>query len=252
MHDRAVIRSRARLALATLLLGPCPVAWAGPPFLTDDPEPVDLHHEEINLAWQQTRSDSGRAGTLAGEVNVGCAPETQCHVAVSEAFSQAPGAPARHGLGDAELGFKYRFLDWDDEHAMAAVYPTVYLPTGSAARGLGNGKAQVLLPLWLQRTAGPWRWDAGGGYLVNPAPGARSSWFTGVVGQRTFGDQLTLGVEVFHRTPVALGAAGTTGYDIGAILALGPHQNLLASLGRGLRNVEANRGSLYVAYQLEL
>ena len=29
-------------------------AVAGPPFLTDDPDPVDLHHVEVNVIRQQT------------------------------------------------------------------------------------------------------------------------------------------------------------------------------------------------------
>lgn len=41
-------------------------AQAGPPFLTDDPEPVDLHHSEVNFIYQQTRTSDGRGGALSG------------------------------------------------------------------------------------------------------------------------------------------------------------------------------------------
>src|SRR5450759_4811995 len=48
-------------------------AFAGPPFLTYDPEPVDRHHAEINLLGQQMRTSAGRGGSLSGEVTLGCA-----------------------------------------------------------------------------------------------------------------------------------------------------------------------------------
>ena len=34
-------------SIAALLLAVPTVAWAGPPFVTDDPEPTDLHKWEI-------------------------------------------------------------------------------------------------------------------------------------------------------------------------------------------------------------
>ena len=227
-------------------------ALAGPPFLTDDPEPVARHHAEINLIYQETRSDGGRAGTLTGELNYGCAPETQCHVAVPQAFNRPAGAAARSGVGDVELGVKYRFVHARDDGWSAATYPTVYLPSGDAARGLGNGRTQLLLPLWVQRSLGNWSLDAGLAYLVNPAADASNSWFTGLLAQRSFGEQLSVGAEVFHRTSPGAGQPASSGFNIGAIANLAPHQHLLVSLGRGLSNVETNRRSLFLAYQLEL
>lgn len=239
--------------LLVLVLGVASgAAMAGPPFLTDDPAPVDRHHAEVNLIAQQTRAAGERGGSASGEINLGCAAETQCHVAVPIADEHAAGGPSRRGLGDVELGVKYRFLDRPDDGWSAAVYPTLYLPTGDAGRGLGNGRAQLLLPLWVQRSVGPWSWDAGVARLVNPAAGARDSWFAGLLAQRSFGDALTLGAELFHRTSGATGEPSATGLNVGAIVGVAPHQNLLLSAGRGLTHVETNRCSLFVAYQLEL
>ena len=227
-------------------------AVAGPPFLTDDPAPVDLHHAEINLIAQQTRAADGRGGSASGEVNLGCAAETQCHVAVPIAFDRPAGGSSQTGLGDIELGVKYRFLDRPDDGWSAAVYPTLDLPTGDAGRGLGNGRAQLLLPLWVQRSAGAWSWDAGIAWLFNRAPDANDSWFAGLLAQRSFGDRLSLGAEVFRRTSTATGEPSTAGFNVGAIVNVAPHQNLLVSAGRGLTHVETNRCSMFLAYQLEL
>lgn len=228
------------------------VACAGPPFLTDDPQPVDRFHAEVNLSAQGTRADQGQTGAFAADVNYGCAAETQCHVAVPVAFSGASGAGWQAGLGDAELGVKYRFLNRPEEGWTAAIYPTAFLPTGNAARGLGNGRAQLLLPLWVQKASGLWTWDAGVGYLVNRAVTARSSWYFGALVQRSFSDALSLGGEIFYRTPMASDTPSTSGFNIGATIKLTEGRNLLISVGRGLQGIAVNRFSFYTACQLEL
>ncbi len=239
------------LALLALLLV-YDAAIAGPPFLTDDPEPVEVGHAEVNLIAQQTRADDGRGGSASSELNLGCAAETQCHVALPIAFDHPAGGASQAGLGDIELGVKYRFLDRPDDGWSAAVYPTLTLPTGDSRRGLGNGRAQLLLPLWVQRSLGDWSLDAGIARLMNHAPGARDSWFAGLLAQRSFGDGLSVGAELFGRTPTAAGAPSTTGFNVGATIGLAPYQNLLVSAGRGLTHVDANRCSMFLAYQLEL
>lgn len=230
----------------------CTAAMAGPPFLTDDPEPVAFRHAEINLIGQQTRAAAGVAGSGTGEVNIGCAAETQCHIAVPLAFDQRAGGRSREGLGDIELGVKYRFLNRSADGWSAAFYPTFVLPTGDPGRGLGNGRGQLLLPLWVQLSSGPWSWDAGAARLINRAPAARDSWFTGLLGRRSIGHRLSLGAELFHRSSTAAGEPPTTGFNVGAIVKLTPQQNLLISAGRSLAHAEANRRSLFLAYQLEL
>lgn len=227
-------------------------AQAGPPFLTDDPVPVDLHHSEVNVIYQQTRSSDGRAGAFSGELNYGCVREVQCHVSIPMAFDQANAGPYRSGFGDVEFGFKYRFLHEDDSPWSAAIYPTLTLPTGDESRGLGNGRGQLLLPLWVQRSAGPWNVDVGLAWLQNSAPSARGSWFAGLLAQRSFGEQLSLGAEVYRRTSVAPGVPALCGLNLGAIVNVAQHQNILLSAGRGLSGDQTNRGSMFVAYQLEL
>jgi Putative MetA-pathway of phenol degradation len=240
-------------AIALLVLGvACTAAFAGPPFLTDDPEPVDLHHVEVMVIDQQTRAVIGSAGSVSGEANVGCAAETQCHLALPIAFNIRAGGHPHAGLGDVELGVKYRFFNRLDDGWSAAVYPTLELPTGDTGQGLGNGRAQLLLPLWIQRSSGEWSWDTGLSRLINPAPDARNSWFAGLLALRSFGERLSLGAEMYRRTSAAAGDPSVTGFNVGAIVSLSPHQNLLISAGRGLTHDETNLCSMYLAYQLEL
>lgn len=121
-------------AIAMFLFGAaCTAAFAGPPFLTDDPEPVDLHQVEVNVISQQTRALVGRSGSVSGEVNLGCATETQCHLALPVAFNDPVGGRAHARVGDVELGVKYRFVNRRDDGWSASVYPTLYLPTARQA-----------------------------------------------------------------------------------------------------------------------
>lgn len=248
MRPEVGMRTLAFLALAIASAS----AVAGPPFLTDDPEPVDRDHAEVNLIGQRVRTATGRAGSVTGEVNIGCAAETQCHFAVPVAFDHPAGGRSRAGLGDIEVGLKYRFFDLADEGWSAAVYPTLALATGDAGRGLGNGHAQLLLPLWMQRSFGPWSLDAGIGRLFNRAPGARDSWFAGMLAQRSFGDGFILGAELYRRTSSVEDQPAMAGFNVGAVVNVAAHQNLLVSAGRGLMHVEANRCAMFLAYQLEL
>jgi hypothetical protein len=193
-------------AIAMVVLGvACTAAVAGPPFLTDDPEPVDLHHVEINAIAQQTRAATGRAGSVSGEVNVGCAAETQCHVAVPVAFNLSDVGPARAGLGDAELGVKYRFLNRPGDGWSAAVYPTLVLPTGDASRGLGNGRVQLLLPLWVQRSSGPWSWEPAspGSLIVHPERVTAGSAACSHGGRSATGSVLAPSYSTAHRPRLA-------------------------------------------------
>jgi len=108
-----------------------------------------------------------------------------------------PNGVKAAGLGDIETGVKYRFVDETDHRPQIGVFPFLELPTGSAARGLGNGQVWARLPLWIQKSFGPWTTYGGGGAVVNEAPGQRTYPIAGWLLQRDIGKKLTLGGEVF-------------------------------------------------------
>ena len=107
--------------------------WAGPPFLTDDPEPVDLGHWEVYGASQWSFARHDASGTSPHvEVNYGAVPELQLHAIVPAVLALASGAPAEYGIGDVELGAKYRFVDEGERRPQVGTFPLLLLPTGSA------------------------------------------------------------------------------------------------------------------------
>jgi len=104
-------RLTASAALATLLaMGGTP-ALAGPPFRTDDPEPVGYQHWEVDLFSTSTQTNAGWNGLLPGlEVNYGAIPNLQLHAIVAEGFQSITGGPNGAGFANVELGAKYRFI----------------------------------------------------------------------------------------------------------------------------------------------
>ncbi len=170
------------LGLSGLALGgAASVALAGPPFLTDDPDPVPYHHWEAYAftTLDRTRSTNTVVGP-AVEVNNGVAPNTQLHLIIPATYFSQDGMSAR-GLGDVEAGVKYRFLEETKSRPEIGTFPQVELPTGDQSKGLGNGRTWVKVPLWLQKSFGPWTTYGGGGYAYNPAPGQRNYGYGGIL-----------------------------------------------------------------------
>lgn len=241
------------LALSlTLTLG-VGTARAGPPFRTDDPEPVELHHWELYAFGQATRVDGDTSGALPGvEANYGAAPNLQLHVVVPLSFDRPDGGTHNRGLGDIELGAKYRFIEESKDGWMpqVGIFPMVEVPTGDAHRNLGAGQTRAFLPVWVQKSSGDWLTYGGGGYWINPGAGNRNYWFTGWLLQRQVTKPLALGVEVFHQTADRVGGKDSTGYNIGGIYDFSEHLHLLLSGGGGLSNAAmTNRASAYAALQ---
>lgn len=172
--------------------------FAGPPFLTDDPEPVDYQHWEAYIFTQGDHSGNGyNVEGPAVEMNYGVLPDTQLHLIVPMTTVGGNGTPNASGLGDTEFGVKYRFLHETNWWPQIGVFPLVELPTGNAGRGLGNGRTWFQLPLWMQKSFGPWTIDGGGGEVLNSAPGQRDHPYGGLLVQRDLDPHLTLGGELF-------------------------------------------------------
>lgn len=156
------------------------------------------------------------------------------------------------GLGDTELGAKYRFVTpgEDDWWPQVGVFPLIEVPTGNAPRGLGAGEMREYLPIWVQKDFGDWTSYGGGGYWVNPGMGNRNYWFAGWLLQRQVTKDLALGVEVFHQTADTVGGQDSTGFNLGGIYDFSNRLHLLFSGGRGLQNPAlTNQFSYYLAIQ---
>ena len=223
---------RVRLAAACSLMVLALRTGAGPPFLTDDPQPVDLHHWEAYVYSSMDSNESGKAGVLPGlEFNYGAAPNLQLHVILPWAFSSPLGAARTAGFGDISLGLKFRFVQETDTRPQVGIFPMLSVPTGSPGRSLGAGGSTLFLPVWVQKSFGPWTTYGGGGYTINRATGGRNFFSGGWLLQRDLGEKLTLGAEIFAQGRSAALTPGTTLLNGGGQVNLSPHLSLLFSAG---------------------
>ncbi len=234
-----------------LLMSPLPTE-AGPPFITDDPEPVEYQHHEVIIASQEAQTHFGRNGFLTSlEYNYGVAPDLHLHIIAPYSFNIPTDGIIESGLGDVELGVKYRFIHETENRPMVGVLPLIETSTGDSKKGLGNGATQLFLPIWAQKRWGAWQTYGGGGYWINTAPNAINHWFFGWQLQKDISNRLTLGGEIFHATELTPGAGSSFGYNLGGIYNIDEQNYALFSAGRSLNNINVtNRFSAYAGYQL--
>ena len=228
-------------------------AWAGPPFITDDPEPVKYQHWEVNYAlYKVWRQGSASANLPTFDINYGATPDVQLHI--QPGYSYESGMTGTHwGIDDTQIGVKYRFLNIEqgDSSFMAGIYPLFQMPTGNRGLGPNRGTGQSFIPLWLQRDSGNWTIYGGGGYWINPGAGYRNSVYVGGTVLYQVAPSLQVGMEIFHETPDAVDGQGASGFNLGGTCSLARDYNWLFAAGRGLVNAAAtNQLSVYTALQV--
>jgi hypothetical protein len=106
--------------------------------------------------------------------------------------------------------------------------------TGDANRGLGNGRSSYHLPLWAQKSFGPWTVDAGGGVFLNSVPGERDYPFGGLLLQRNLGEHLSLGGEMFAQGQDVDGDDGFAALNFGGSYHFNDHFSVQASAGHSI------------------
>jgi len=225
-------------------------AHAGPPFQTDDPDPVDFHHFEMYAFELSDGTGKNAGGTVlelpAYEVNYGAAPGLQLHLVLPLTSSFAPSdGPTNFGIGDTEVGFKYRLFKETKRTPEIGIFPFFELPSGNADRGLGVGSTWYRMPLWLQKSWGPddtkWTSYGGGGEVVVSSAAYASGYkdypFAGWLVQRQLNKKWTLGAELFGHGAEGEAATSTraaTMLDLGGIYEFKDGFDLLFAAGRSV------------------
>ncbi|HEY2034180.1 MAG TPA: transporter [Rhizomicrobium sp.] len=224
-------------------------AHAGPPYLTDDPEPTDNGHFETYAFDSGTSARDGAGGQTGIDFNYGGAENLQLTAVLPLDYD----APKHHGIvsgiGNIELAAKYKFLHQEDIGWDVAVFPRLFLP--SASSRVGDHHASLLLPVWIGRNFGNWDTFGGGGCALNKGGGSKDYCLVGWVLTRQVLPELNIGAEIYHQTADTRGGKATTGVGIGAVYDLSINYHLMASWGPGIQNAaETNRYSWYAALQM--
>jgi len=203
----------------------------GPPLVTDDPGTPGPGHWEVNVAF--TLDDRGAFQTFETplvDANYGVGERLQLKLEIPWVVG-TDGQDAS-GLGNALIGVKWRFCDASECGAAVGIYPQVEVPMSSrsAALGLADGKASVLLPVLIQRDFGPVEVNVEAGYTFRS--GQSGQWFWGVALGHSVGD-FELLTEVFDSGASSLSTPGLN-WDAGARWRASSHFVVLFSAGTGL------------------
>lgn len=213
------------------------VAWAGPPFVTDDPETPEWHGWEINIPFTLERTqDKLEMQMPLFDINYGFKPNVQLKVEFPFLYTHPVDGGQEFGLGDTLVGIKWRFIEEGRWRPQLAFYPQTILPTGDSKRGLGEGKPSYLIPLVGQKSWDQWTLYGNMGYTVQTAEDSRNFWYSGIVITRNISERLKLGGELFGNSKKEANGQSEIAFNFGGELLLTDRYRLLFSAGRSLRD----------------
>ncbi|HEY0702028.1 MAG TPA: hypothetical protein VGD60_04605, partial [Candidatus Acidoferrales bacterium] len=128
------------------------VAWGqgGPPYYTNDPGTPGNKQWEINLGYMPfLYSGQSIAHTPDVDINFGLGDRIQLTFENAYLRVWDPATGARYGLGQDQLGVKWRFYDSAEKGFAVSIFPQVSLnnPDNSVARGITPRGASLILPV---------------------------------------------------------------------------------------------------------
>jgi hypothetical protein len=225
-------------------------AFAGPPFNTDDPEPVDFLHWEFYIASSYQFGKYNDNATLPHfEVNYGAVPDVQLHILAGMGYAKE-NTDHQYGFMTAEVGFKYRFINSEANNFQVGIFPLLEIPTTSKESIVGNDHLQAFLPLWIQKSWGKFTTYGGAGYWINPGENNKNSVFVGWEAQYDFSQTLTLGGELYYESPDTKDGSNDVAFKVGGFINLNEENHILFSIGQSLKNSDQVSG--YLGYQLTI
>jgi hypothetical protein len=230
--ERHIKLSSAAIGIGFLLVTGS--SQAGPPFVTDDPEPPPPGGWEINVPFilERTPGKTEMDAPLF-DLNYGL-PDIQLKLEIPIEVVHEDSNGTLADAGDLLLGVKWRFLNIEKSQLQLGIYPQLLIPTGNQARGLGEGRVAFVLPLVAQKSWGKWTLYGNVGYWWRTAAETRNYFYAGAVLERDINERLTLGVELFGNSPKDRGGRSDFAFNIGGTWRLSTHLNLLFAGGRDI------------------
>lgn len=233
---KALNKSRVAFYLAFFVLLWIKIVWAGPPFITDDPPPVEYLHWQLYLFANLNKNHFGTLlSAPAFEADYGLAPNLEINFIAPMATNfQSNGGGNSFGLSDFQLGFKYRFIQETTYIPQVSFAPIYFLPAGNSNKGLGNGHNWEILPIWFQKSWNDWTTYAGGGYALNSAPSTNNFYFGGWVLQKNINDKWMLGAELYSQGAFSYLIPAYTIINLGGSYQIKNNLALLFSAGNNI------------------
>ena len=221
---------------------------AGPPYVTEDPEPPPPGGWEINVPFiiERMPGETDMNAPLF-DLNYGL-PNIQLKLEIPVEIIHDDGHGTVGGAGDLVLGVKWRFLNNERSQFQLGTYPQVLVPTGNHSRGLGQGGSAFEFPLIAQKNWDKWTLYGNVGYWWQAGAENRDYVYAGAVLQRDINERLTLGVELFGNSPKERGRPSELAFNVGGSWKLNKHLNVLFTSGRDI--VGDTHAMAYIGLQL--
>ncbi len=222
------------LITAFLVFAATSVNYAGPPFVTDDPEPVDYKHWEFYTASVNTmRSDIWSGTSPHVEVNYGLVPDVQVHLLLPLNYNYYPKLRTDFGYGNTEMGVKFRFIHETKNMPQIGIFPIIQIPTVRNSE-FSNGKAQLFLPVWVQKSWNKLTTYGGTGYCINPGKGNKNWILAGGEVQYDFSEHLMLGGECYFHSADTEGGKPVTAFNLGGSVNFTEYFHFIFSFGHSM------------------
>lgn len=220
------------------------IMFAGPPFNTDDPEPVEYRHWEFYVSSVHTLQSGTFSGTFPHfETNYGFKPEFQVHLLLPLNYNYSNHKELQYGYAYSEFGIKYRFISETENIPQVGTFPIIEIPT-ITNKNFSNNKLQLYLPIWVQKSWNKLTTYGGGGFWFNPGVNNKNWIFTGWEIQYDFSQKITLGGEIFYHSSPAYDENSFLGFNLGGFLNFTEKFHLIYSAGHNF----ITRDNTYMAY----
>lgn len=231
------------------------MARAGNPLQTNDPETPGVKGWEVNISHnlRLTRDESSQNLPLLN-INYGRLENDQWKISIPVSSIRAnPGDP-HWGIGDVQLGWKYRFVEEEQSGWMASIYPQPLLSTGNEQLGLGNGRLEMFLPVqvgkhFLDEDRLLFYAEAAHNLVFEDT--SQDTWFLGVAAELEVTDKIELVAEIADVVTPRIVGPDEPFINLGFNYELSKRCLIQTAFGRGLADDEgASFFSSYVGLQL--
>lgn len=228
------------------------LADAGPPLITDDPDTPGSNRWEINFAGLLERSARERfLQSPDFDINYGLGDSLQLKIELPWLLHDTEDAPRESGLGNTQIGVKWRFMDEGRSGVSLSVYPQFEFnnPTSAALRGVVDEGTEFLLPVELERALGPVTINGEIGYSFHQT--TPDEVIYGLALDYTPTKKLKLLSEI-HTVAERGPGQGQRVFNLGMARDINDTYTLLASAGRSLAHPEPSQPSLIIYLGLQL
>jgi hypothetical protein len=150
-------------------------------------------------------------------------------------YNYIPHHGADFGYGNTEFGVKYCFIHETKNSPQVGIFPILEIPTIKNSE-FSNGKTQVFIPVWAQKSWGKLTTYGGVGYCINPGTNNKNWIFAGGEVQYEFSPGFMLGGELYYHSPDVDGSKSVTACSIGGSINFSQKFHFIFSLGHSLIN----------------